>query len=1513
MKHLALLIIVAVVVDFVSLATSQAAPDVNSRAVLTVTHGLVCWYDAAVGITTDAKGVVQTWKDLSGNEHFGTLAAGSPMLASNQIHSKPAVQFRTSSGACGFKLDGPFFVEQQFVVVRSPNATWNRDGCFLGRRWARNSSYRLGGKSTAFWGDQYPNAVSKNGKKLGDRPFDLAPITDYMILKIDVNDGDMSKNTYQIGMADLASCDFDVAEILGYQTKLSSSDEELVGGYLAAKYGISTAYPAGAGLASASTPTNSPTSAQTSTSAAMNKPDGAAVSSPSPTLPVKNGLACWYDAAVCVTADAKGAIQTWSDLSGNAHHGTPGSGTPVLVLNQINLKPIVQFRNNWLALGGTFFAKEHYLVVRSPSTQWSGACGLLGRLKGRGSSYNTWGKDTGFWTDQPPVAVSRNGAVLPGPAFDCSPLTKYMVLKIVVNDGNTSAASYAIGNNDGLSAGSFDVAEILGYQSMLSPADEALVGAYLAAKYGIDTAYPPLPPTGLKSATLAPGETAAVKYRGWQHSGSLVLLTTPEGANLPATASEENFPVLVRLNKDWFNFSEAKANGEDIRFATSTGTPLAYQIDEWDAAAGTASIWVRVPTIEGNARQEIKMYWGKADAKSESSGSAVFNRSNGYLSVWHMNDQVKDDAGTVASTDMGTTSASGMIGRARHFAGPKGINCGEKITAYPFASSPHTSEAWINAEKFNTTILNWGKGDGVNMRATSTPAHISINNHAGSIHATSVLRKSEWVQVVHTYNGQGGQIYINGRLDIPAATPATMQILTPVRMQIGVGFFGDLDEVRISKVARSADWVKLQYENQKTLQTLVGPLVQSGKEFSVSEKSITLLEGKSTTVTARAGGAQKVYWIIKNGGSELLWPVSDRATPPTEGLPVNRKPSVRHFGGFGSTSSNIDSETIATVDRFSYTIGGRVTGDQSFTLQFKAVFSDGVKTLDIPVTIKEDIPDPVFTLKAPAKWDGRETIEVVPQIANLKAMEAKNAGELKYDWTVPPTVEIKEIEPGKLILKRARNSGKLIVTVAVSNGGKAVSQSVQIAVNEPLKDAWVDRVSGMDEKPVNNQFYARDDKNEGTLVYNGTLPSPPAPLGAVAESVFLKVYADDKHIKTESQKPKADKSYAFSVKLKPGLIKYKVEFGTKSGNRKTVLNRVTNLVCGDAYLINGQSNALAVDWGPGEHTDTSEWIRSFGDNSGDINSGWGNAVRRQGGHWQIGCWGMDLARLLVESEKIPICIMNGAVGGTLIEKHQRNPENPLDRTSIYGRLLNRIEQARLIHGIRGAFWHQGECDQTNWGEAGGYGWETYEQYFLDMTAAWKQDFPNIQHYYVFQIWPNSCSIGGNRHSDKLRDVQRLLPRHFSNMSIMSTLGIKPEGGCHFPPAGYAELARQLLPVVEQYNYGKVPGKIVTAPDLKNAYYTNSKRDEITLEFDQPMVWNDSLKSEFYLDGEKEGIVESTVSGSMVRLKLAATATAKTITYLVDRKWDSKNLLYGQNGIAALTFFEVPISPVKPDP
>ncbi len=926
----------------------------------------------------------------------------------------------------------------------------------------------------------------------------------------------------------------------------------------------------------------------------------------------------------------------------------------------------------------------------------------------------------------------------------------------------------------------------------------------------------------LRSLIAAEGPSA--KYQAWRHSGSIFILTTPEGANLPSSAVENGFPLLVRLHNDFFNFNQARANGEDIRFSTSGGEALPYQIEEWDAKKGVASIWVRLKSIKGNARQEIRLHWGKADVASESNGAAVFNESNGYVSVWHMNGPVKDEVGTLESKDVGTSATAGIVGQARHFAGKQGVFCGDKIPNYPSGASSHSTEAWFRAEKPNATIIGWGnegggRGSKVRMQLRSPP-HLNIDSDFSNVAGKSTLPMSDWIHVAHTYSAGEGRIYINGRLD-GAATPM-LNIKSPARLWLGgwyhnYDFVGDIDEVRISKVARSADWVKLEFENQKPLQTLVGPLVQSGNEFSLPETEVALPEGKSMTFTAKAGGAQKVYWIVKRDGRE----------------------------------------TIAATDRFTFTFNaGRVDGNQSLTHQFKAIYANEVKTKEIPILIKEDIPEPLFTLQGPKTWDGRTTIEIVPNIANLKAMQAKGAGELHTRWSVADIAVIKEARPGKLVLKRAQNSGKMILTATVDNDGKPTTQSIEIMVTEPAHDPWVARTPAKDEKPEDNQFFARDGNNEGTLHCNGTL-------NQAADAVFLKVYADEKLIKTEKSNLAADKSYALSTKLKPGLIKYKVEFGAKTGEREMVLHMVGNLVCGDAFLINGQSNAVATDFGKEDPPFRSEWIRTFGSMSGSPQGVklWGNAVHRgrDAEKLQIGYWGMELGRRLVENHKVPVCLINGAVGGTRIDQHQRNAAEPEDMTTIYGRLLWRVRQAKLTHGIRGVIWHQGENDQGADGPTGGFGWETYRQYFIDLAAAWKQDYPNIQHYYVFQIWPKSCSMGINGSDNRLREVQRTLPTAFAHMSIMSTLGIDPPGGCHFPAAGYAEFARLMCPLVERDHFGKAAAASITPPNLKRVYYAGDKKDEIVMEFDQPVKWDNALASQFYLDGEKGNVASGSVA------------------------------------------------------
>jgi len=826
---------------------------------------------------------------------------------------------------------------------------------------------------------------------------------------------------------------------------------------------------------------------------------------------------------------------------------------------------------------------------------------------------------------------------------------------------------------------------------------------------------------------------ASGQFADWKHSGSIIILTTPEGANLPATAVIENFPVLVRLHKDSFDFRQAQADGADLRFSTSDGTKLAYQIDEWDAARGEASVWVRVSKITGNSRQEIKLHWGNADAVSESNGAAVFNESNGYLSVLHLSDPVKDEVGTVTPTDDGTSASAGMIGPARRFSVGKGINCGEAIATFPTGASDHSSEAWFRAEVPNALAMAWGNEHGqgkITMRIASPP-HVQMECYfsGADIRDGGKVTLGQWTHVVHTYREGDSRVYVNGVLDGATMTPnAPLAIKSPARMSVGgwyrdYRFVGDIDEVRVARVVRSADWVKLQYENQKLLQTAVGSLVQPGQEFAVSTDAIKLDENQSVTVNA------------------------------TEPIP------------------------------------------------------------------SKDTP-------------------------------------------------------------------------------------------------WIHRIPDAVEQPEDNQFIARDlrdrdGEREGTIYYRGTLD-------AVADSVFVRVYADDQLFKTETSKVGAEKTYSLPVKLKPGLIKYRTEFGSKTGDRETVLHKAANIVCGDVFLINGQSNAVATDFGTdAEAPPINEWVRTFGATVDDPNDSrlklWASAqARGPGGKSEIGYWGMELGRRLVETNRIPICIINGAVGGTRIDQHQRNPVDATDAATIYGRLLWRVQQGKLTHGVRAILWHQGENDQGADGPNGGYGYEIYREFFIDLAAAWKEDYPNVDRYYAFQIWPKSCSMGINGSDNKLREVQRTLSNDFSNLIVMSTLGIKPPGGCHFPAAGYAEFARLIAPAIEYQIYHRFTDGPVTPPNLKRAFFTSDQRHEMVLDFDSQVVWQDSLASQFYLDGKEKQIASGSANGNLITLKLKQPSTATRVTYLDSASWSPDNLLYSPKGLAALTFCDVPISTGNPD-
>jgi len=211
-----------------------------------------------------------------------------------------------------------------------------------------------------------------------------------------------------------------------------------------------------------------------------------------------------------------------------------------------------------------------------------------------------------------------------------------------------------------------------------------------------------------------------------------------------------------------------------------------------------------------------------------------------------------------------------------------------------------------------------------------------------------------------------------------------------------------------------------------------------GNAFSVTPDKIELEEGKSLVLTAQAGGAQKLFWIIKRDAED----------------------------------------TVVAKDTLTYTFNaGRVVAETDFVLQFKAVYSNNeVKVKNLVVKIRDMLPEPVFSLRSPATWNGRDPIEVSPDIANLSAMKAKGVGELKYVWAVSGGTVKQEIAPDRLLLKRAKEGDTLTVRLTLNNGGAdyAAKTSIQVTTKEPSakqtagkgKDARTPRAAAIHFEPT---------------------------------------------------------------------------------------------------------------------------------------------------------------------------------------------------------------------------------------------------------------------------------------------------------------------------------------------------------------------------------------------------------------------------------------------------------------
>lgn len=311
----------------------------------------------------------------------------------------------------------------------------------------------------------------------------------------------------------------------------------------------------------------------------------------------------------------------------------------------------------------------------------------------------------------------------------------------------------------------------------------------------------------------------------------------------------------------------------------------------------------------------------------------------------------------------------------------------------------------------------------------------------------------------------------------------------------------------------------------------------------------------------------------------------------------------------------------------------------------------------------------------------------------------------------------------------------------------------------------------------------------------------------------------------------SDPRFSFTVRLPVALSASDLELWALSPNGDRRIARAVDVVAGDAFVVTGQSNAVATQFNGSSEPDRSPWVRSFGSSTADptlatATDGWSYAVGdtslRVG---SIGQWSVRMARQLSADRGIPVAVVNGALGGRPIAYFARNDAQPTDPATNYGRLLQRLTAAGLVGpgAIDGLLWYQGESDGDNA--------DVHVTGFRDLVADWRQDLTGDLRVYVHQVRTSPCN---NSETVALRDAQRRLPATIANLRVLSVSDLNGHDGCHYSYAeGYRRLGDHNAATLLVDRYGQErPG--VRAPDPRVAHRVEDQPAEIVVALQSPV-------------------------------------------------------------------------------
>ena len=341
---------------------------------------------------------------------------------------------------------------------------------------------------------------------------------------------------------------------------------------------------------------------------------------------------------------------------------------------------------------------------------------------------------------------------------------------------------------------------------------------------------------------LLPTMAFAWWNKDWTQRTVVSLNTSSAGVAISGALTGEAVPI--RLHSGNFDFVAAKPDGSDLRVvAGDDKTPLKFWIERFDGVNELAVVWVQVPSIlPGTDKNTIYVYAGndKAAADADAPGTPAAIGDAATVAAFHFSEKdglAADQTGRIKAAAATAVEVNGLIGQSARLAGtPIVIPANDKLKVG--ADAPFTVSIWVRPDTDTGTVYAQGA-----LQLTLTGGKLTAK--LGAISVSGDVAAATWSQVVVA--GEPGKLglYVNGVEAGQAAPQPHPAIDGDIR--IGEGYTGLIDELEISNVRRSEDWIKFAYAAQSADAKLIATKTEntasdtssSGSYFGILFKSLT--------------------------------------------------------------------------------------------------------------------------------------------------------------------------------------------------------------------------------------------------------------------------------------------------------------------------------------------------------------------------------------------------------------------------------------------------------------------------------------------------------------------------------------------------------------------------------------------------------------------------------------------------------------------------------------------------